>query len=179
MDFLIASVAQAAEPEDAILIEHIEKFPDRFTQAGKLAFKQIALGDNPVPETVEQTLVSLKGGENPDKFGVSSLLPTSVPLSHAKQIDGIFGRGFYAALEDLPEGEWAGPVRSGYGFHMVLVEEKEEPRLPALEEIREDVLFDWRRELTEDLKTARFNELKSRYEVITPEPGQPAEGPSE
>lgn len=179
MDFLVTSVAQAAEPEDSVLVQHMESFPDRFTRPGKLAFQQIALGENPDPEAVKQTLVSLKGGENPDKFGISSLLPASIPLSHAQQVDGIFGNGFYAALEKLPEGVWAGPVRSGYGFHMVLLEAKEDPKLPPFEDIREDVLFDWRRELMSDLTTARFDELKGKYEVTIPEPGQFAERLSE
>ena len=37
-----------------------------------------------------------------------------------------FGDKFVAKLADVPIGQWFGPVESGYGMHLVFVEERTE-----------------------------------------------------
>lgn len=168
MQFLTDSVAQALTPETSVLQSHLETNADRFRRAGTLAFEQVMLGTNPTEGDVRAALAALKAGADPLSMGVSSMLPTEVPASAPVQIDGGFGRGFSSALTELPVGEWSGPVRSGFGIHLVRVMEKEPPSLPELAEVEDKVLFDWRREQANSLSEAQFKALLTAYDVETP-----------
>ena len=78
----------------------------------------------------------------------------------------------FAQVQALPEGVWQGPVTSGYGSHIVRVTAREESRLPPLSEIREAVLFDWRREMSESLTQAQFEQLSAQYTITRPDLSQ-------
>ena len=85
-------------------------------------------------------------------------------------IDGTFGSGFYAAVADLPEGAWAGPVRSGYGVHVVRVAKREDTRVPDFEAVRERLEHDWRKQKTAELSDKEYQRMLSRYSVTQPDP---------
>lgn len=169
MQFLTDSAAQSLDPGEEVLAEHLTNNPDRFSRPGRIAFDQVYLGASPTEVEVTQALSSLKSGEAPATVGQSSLLPSQVPLSVPVQIDGGFGQGFHAGLAELPQGDWVGPVRSGYGLHLIRVTEVEQPELPDLDLIRDKVLFDWRREQADVLAEAQFNALRTGYEIIQPD----------
>jgi parvulin-like peptidyl-prolyl isomerase len=75
----------------------------------------------------------------------------------------------------LTPGEWAGPLESGYGVHLVRISNTEPARLPEFEEVRSQVtnlyLDDLRRRTNEEV----YKRLKSRYEIIIAEPAESTE----
>ena len=76
-----------------------------------------------------------------------------------------FGKRFADAVADLETGAWKGPVPSGFGLHLVLVEDKRPGFLPPLDEIRSEVRDEWisdRRRETDALVYAR---LRERYTI--------------
>ncbi|MCR9089314.1 MAG: peptidylprolyl isomerase [Rhodobacteraceae bacterium] len=175
MSFLTLSLAQSAEPEDGVLQEHLSENSERFLRPGEIAFQQIGLGPDPGPETIDSAIVGLNSGASPDEFGVPSLLPAMLELTRAQQVDGTFGRGFFDAISSLPPGQWAGPVTSGYGAHIVRVDAIRQPAVPAFEDVRDEVLFDWRRELKSELADAQINELKRNFDISMPTQDQLSE----
>ncbi|MBY8977998.1 peptidyl-prolyl cis-trans isomerase [Rhodobacteraceae bacterium NNCM2] len=168
MEFLTASVASAMEPDEAALRQHLDSFPERFTTSPRLAFAQVFLGEAPEDGDVTAALKALRDGADPMEIGARTLLPAFVPLSPATAIGATFGPGFAEALAAQPGDGWSGPVRSAYGAHLVRITEREAARLPPLDEIRERVLLDWRREMTEKLANARYQALRAQYEVVLP-----------
>ncbi len=170
MEFLTLSLAQASEPDDATLQAHLDENKERFLRPERVAFEQVAVGPTPETAQINEMLGALNGGADPAQFAGPSLLPAALPLSPAQKVDATMGRGFHALLNDLPVGQWVGPVASGFGYHLVRVNTREPARLPAFEDIREDVLFDWRRNLKSDLSEAQFVALKEKYDLITPTP---------
>lgn len=168
MQFLTDSAAQALTPEPSVLQAHLEANADRFEQPGRLGFEQVLLGANPSEAEVSQALAALQAGADPLTLGVASMLPAQVPPSAPVQIDGGFGRGFAEALSDLPLNQWAGPVRSGFGPHLIRMTGQQPPRLPDLAEVEDKVLFDWRREQANALSQAQFQALLTAYEIATP-----------
>jgi parvulin-like peptidyl-prolyl isomerase len=82
-----------------------------------------------------------------------------------------FGEEFAAAILTAAAGQWAGPVRSGYGVHVVYVRERVEGRLPVLADVRPLV----ERELTADRRRrqldAMYARLLERYRVVVEKPG--------
>lgn len=170
MGFLTASVAQSAIPDDAVLEQHLQDNPDRFRTTASAAFEQYGLAEGLDKIAIASILTQLRAGETPPTDSRLQLLPEVVRSSSQQRIDGIFGSAFFARLEDLPPGEWAGPVRSGFGLHLVRLEALVPGSLPPLEEVRDHVLSDWRRTLGVQLAEAQVATLMERYDVSRPEP---------
>ena len=81
-----------------------------------------------------------------------------------------FGAEFAAELFTLPLGRWQGPVKSGYGVHLVRVKERTPGRLPPLVEVRDAVARDWTAAKRRAMKEAHYQELLKRYSVTIEKP---------
>ena len=66
------------------------------------------------------------------ELGDELLLPREFTDEAQRDVAAQLGRDFAAALANLTDGQWSGPIRSGYGVHLVLVTRRTEGRLPAL-----------------------------------------------
>lgn len=60
--------------------------------------------------------------------------------------------------------------RTTYGRHLVRVLSVEQPRLPPLPEIRDEVERDWRATIRARLAEERIDALAARYEILRPDP---------
>jgi len=169
MQYLTESAAQTLVPQDEVLRAFMRDNPDSYETPEKMAFDQIYLGQGASHEAVENALAALAQGADPQTLGRGGLLPGSVPLSTQRQTTGTFGSGFFEALKGLEQGQWAGPVKSGYGVHLVRVNAVMPAALPDFEEVREKVLFDWRRAEAKALAETQYEAMKSRYVVVTPD----------
>lgn len=77
-----------------------------------------------------------------------------------------FGSEFAAALAELaPGNRWQGPVRSAYGEHAVLLTRRTELRYPELDEVRERVEADYRRERETAALETVTRAIRERYRV--------------
>lgn len=168
MEFLTEAGAQAIDPDDATLEAHLAENADQFARAPLVAFEQILLDDSAEGAAIEEILESLNRGSDPREAARPSLLPPRIPASPPRVIDGSFGTGFFEVLSALPVGEWAGPVDSAFGRHLVLVTEQDAGRLPELDEIRERVLQDYRAAFAADLREERYEAMRARYQVTRP-----------
>ncbi|MEV8466402.1 peptidyl-prolyl cis-trans isomerase [Fluviibacterium sp. DFM31] len=169
MLFLTESESQRMVPEDAVLEQHLQGNPERFVLPGQISFQQVYLGEAPDEETVRQSLDRLTEGQDPALIGVRSLLPAGMQAADPQQVDRLFGPGFFAATAQLPDATWAGPVRSGYGLHLVRIENRVAPLLPTLPDVREIVLADWRREQAQILADAYLAALRDTYDIAVPD----------
>ena len=171
MEFLTSSIVEGMEPEEAKIQAFFEKNQDKFKRPGRIGFQQVFLGETLDEAKVQQALVSLTAGDDPETVGVRSLIPSNLPLSVQTAVDGTFGRGFFRSLADLPDGQWAGPIRSGYGVHLVFITERQPPVVPALDEIRENVIRAWRTEIQKDLIEDQYQKMRARYDIALPATG--------
>ena len=75
------------------------------------------------------------------------------------------GPGFAAGVAALPPGEWSGPLRSGYGWHLVRVDAVRPAMVPSLDVVRDRVL----QAVLEERRAWRLREtlkaLRARYAV--------------
>ena len=71
-----------------------------------------------------------------------------------------------AKLGDVPTGQWFGPVESGYGVHLVFVEDRTEGRLPELAEIRDAVRRNWTNARRLESNEKFFQNLLKHYKVV-------------
>ncbi len=156
MEFLMDSTANAVDPVAGELEAYFAANKETYRLEPRLAFEQIYLGENSSPDTIARALSVLQSDPTVDPLtlGEHTLLPAELGLSSADVVFGVFGKGFFEQLAELPPGVWTGPVASTYGTHLVRIVDSLSTRTPRLEEVRKDVLRDW--------KTAKADEIRDR-----------------
>jgi hypothetical protein len=169
MEFLTDSAAAMIEPNEKDLRDHYAANVERFRAPAQVGFEQVFLGETVTEAEVETAKAAILAGSDPGDVGARTLLPFDVPVSVNTAIDGTFGKGFFEQVAELDPGKWIGPVRSGFGIHLVRVTKRIDAREPPLETIREAVLRDWSRKRAEEIGEKQFERLLSRYQVTYPD----------
>jgi len=156
MEFLMDSAANAVDPVAGELEAYFAANQELYQLEPRLAFEQIYLGESPSSEAIARALSVLQSDPAIDRLtlGQRTLLPPQLGLSPADVVFGVFGKGFFERVAKLPPRVWAGPVASTYGVHLVRILDSLPARAPRLEEVRKDVLRDW--------KTAKQGEIRDR-----------------
>lgn len=167
MEFLTETGAQSVDPDDATLADHLAANAKQFSRAPVLALQQVFLGQGTAGAA--EIAVKLNSGGDPAAFGERTLLPRALPAGPPRVIDSSFGTGFFDRLLDLPQGEWVGPIPSTFGQHLVRITDLRAGGVPPLDDIREDVLQDWRGTLTTQLREDRLKVMRARYAVSRPD----------
>jgi hypothetical protein len=172
MEFIAEDLVVAAEPTEADLAAYLAKHPDAFRQDRQLTFRHVYLnpekhGDQ-LDADVAKLLADLKAaGAQADisKLGDPTLLERAFRNESQRRVEANFGAEFSAKLASLPLGEWTGPVLSGFGTHLVLVEERTEGRIATLDEVRPQVRREWENARRLEMNTKFLETLLKQYEV--------------
>ena len=169
MDFLTTSVAQTATPDEEVLRNYLQDNAERYQSPASIAFEQVYLGKETNARDTDKVLAQLIAGVNPRDLGQRSLLPSSMPLSGATKINGSFGTGFFEAASKIDVDNWTGPLRSGFGYHLIRITEHTDSSQQDFEKIEGVLLEDWRREMSQTLSEAQFEVLKDQYTIQLPD----------
>jgi hypothetical protein len=116
-------------------------------------------------------LVALDAGGSPadePPVGDPFMLQQSYVERSQLEIGELFGREFAAALAELPEGTWQGPLRSAYGWHLVRVDQQQPGRQLEFEEVSRRVAADFRQHQRRQANEAFYQSLLDRYEIVRP-----------
>lgn len=167
MEFLTDTGIYLKEPSPGELERYFAANEQAYRSEPRLAFEQLYLGKSPPDDTVSQTLERLlsESAIDPSKLGQQTVLPAQLKLSQPTAVDSVFGEGFYSQVAGLAPGKWGGPVKSVYGTHLVRTLDGRPARLPALEEIRDSVLRDWKSSKANENREQDYAKRRSRYIV--------------
>ena len=80
-------------------------------------------------------------------------------------VSGVFGKGFFEQLVELEPAQWVGPVESTYGVHLVRILDSLPSRTAPLEEVRKEVLRDWKMAKANEIHDRDYAERRARFEV--------------
>jgi len=81
-----------------------------------------------------------------------------------------FGSEFANALATLEPGAWTGPIDSGFGVHLVWIEDIQPARMPTLDEVRSQVRLALRTERRAEAFTQKMQALREAYGVASARP---------
>ena len=167
MEFLTDTGSYLQKPSPGELEAYFTANKQAYQSEPRLAFEQIYLGKTPSSDTVSLSLETLQPqpAKDPNTLGQRTLLPAQLKLSRPDAIDSVFGKGFYSQIAQLEPGEWAGPVTSVYGTHLVRTLDDLPPHMPPLEEVRETVLKNWQTAKAKDNRAQDYAERLSHYIV--------------
>ncbi len=167
MEFLMDTGAYLRKPNEGELEAYFIANAGYYRSKLRLAFEQIYIGEAPASDAIAQSLGALRSvpPADPATLGAHSLLPAQLGLSPSNAVDGVFGEGFFDLLAELSPGEWAGPVVSAYGVHLVRVLATLPARTPPLEEIRGAVLKNWREAKAQEIREQVYAERRAHFTV--------------
>lgn len=176
MDFLTADLATMEEPTRDELKEWFAKNAGRFALPPHVSFRHVYFSPDKHGASTREAAaatINLIAGKRPgspevaaagDPFMFRNTYGDSTPAQVAKE----FGPEFANALFDLEAKSWQGPIRSGYGWHLVWIDSTEPGRIPDFEEVEPNVKSAWVEERYREIKRVALEEMRSRYLVTMP-----------
>ncbi|MBW0159566.1 peptidyl-prolyl cis-trans isomerase [Sedimentimonas flavescens] len=167
--YLAEAPAAAQEPDEASLQAFYDANAARFEAPGIVSFQHVLLSSKLAREEIDEALAQLRNGAAPESLGAAQLIPPifeEIPLS---AVDRVFGAGFAQQVATLPQGQWTGPVSSGFGPHLVYLYQYAPGELPELEAVRDKVVAEWRAEQVRAAREAFVETLLSRYDIEMPD----------
>lgn len=176
MEFVTEPSDDLLVADDAQLQAFLEANKAEFRVEPRIAFAQVYVNPGKpgeaAPMRAQQTLEALKAsdsGDVPLDAGDPTMLPPSMPLTPLSRIARDFGETFARNLTDLPEDEWAGPIKSPYGLHLVRVTKRLDGYDPSLAEVRDAVEQKWRTHKRDEFQEQAYDDLLAKYEVVLPD----------
>jgi hypothetical protein len=168
LEFLTDDMAAVIKPTDDDLAAYLASNADTFVRDTNYTFDQVYINpEQPgmaLDAHVAELLLALKEGDS--GAGDGGLLPFHYEAASSRVVDGSFGLGFSQKLDGLKVGEWQGPVESGLGLHLVLLESRVAGTLPELAEIRSDVEREWANDKRLETRRLINDQLVTEYEVV-------------
>jgi peptidyl-prolyl cis-trans isomerase C len=183
VEFVNEDLDTQAQPDEPALAAYFRAHQDRYNTAPVVSFQHFFVSADAGGEIVaklraQRLLRSLQrgvaaGGTAPrntaagDPFAAGSQF-TALSRGAA---NGLFGDSQLSeALFAQPVGEWTGPYRSAYGWHLVRISDRQGVQPAALEAIRARVIADYSSDLREQRNLLAFRRIASKYRIVTTEP---------
>jgi parvulin-like peptidyl-prolyl cis-trans isomerase-like protein len=161
--------ASTRAPTDADLSAYLTANQARFVQPAILTFEQVFLGHAASgPEVVQAVAITregLRSGTDPEKLGKPTLLPRRMTRTPADLVARDFGASFAHALENMPVGEWVGPIDSSFGAHYVRVADRTPAAAPQLAAVRDQVVREWENERRQRARNDAYTKMRGEYQV--------------
>ena len=171
LEFLIGDTSRIVEPADAELRRFYDTNAERFGVEARVSFTQLFF--NPEKRQHAETdaraaLVSISGmgADGAAAIGDPILLENEFHEVDEQTVAKMFGADFARAIFLLRPGSWAGPVKSGYGVHLVRVTNLSPATVLSFEEVRPKVLEEWRHQQQTQAKAVYLSKLREKYGVV-------------
>jgi hypothetical protein len=180
------TASETFSPSDAELKRYYDAHPDAYRGPATVTFTHVFLdneaahpgGAQKAAEAMRLKLEARRAGfsDGPahgDRFAYLQNYIDRTP----DFVGGQFGPGFQAALAKLePSSRWQGPIRSDYGWHLVLLTDRRPAELPPFATVREQVKDDLLRETIAAYRKKAIADLAARFEVTLKDLPKPRPG---
>ncbi len=172
-EFIQQDLGVPDAPDDATLRRWFAQHRLQYLTGPRVALSQVYFspdrdGDAGAKARAERALKILNAGKitRAPQLGDSFPGPSDVGTIGGDDAARLFGESqLTSALTTLPVGRWSGPLRSGYGWHLVYVSQRLPPSIPSFEEIRGKVADDYRDEQRRIFNAREYEKLRSKYHV--------------
>ena len=177
LEFVSEDVAAHAEPTDEQLRAYLKEHADAFRGDRRFTFRQVYLnpqqrGTNLGRDATKLLAQLRRAGTNADiaALGDSLMLENEFNGIAAAEVVKRFGERFSAALGEMPVGQWQGPTESGFGVHLVIIAERTDGSMPALEDVRAAARREWTHARRLEANEKFYGTLLQRYVVTIERP---------
>jgi hypothetical protein len=169
MQFLIEDTTEPATPTEADLTGYFEAHRAEFRTAPFLTFSHVYFSADRRADAAADARAALAtiardpGSVRGDPFMLRYDYADVTRDDVARLFGGEFADALFALTTD--DGIWQGPVRSGYGWHLVRVVAKTTPAEPAFADVREGVLAAWLDDARRRANRENLDRLRAQYEI--------------
>jgi len=184
LEFLTADLVASIEPTELELEAYLGANPERYRREYTVSFTQVYFGEEEGTDPVRRAegalrQVQAESDVDPQSLGDPMMLPTVYRDQRERGVFAALGPDFGEQVVDLPVGEWAGPVTSAFGLHLVRVDAFEPGRASELSDVRDAVYRDLTSKRTREAEEQFFESLLAQYTVTVdwPEGMDPVEVP--
>lgn len=165
IDSLIASVtaeADAANPSDDDLAQHLADNPERFSYIAKAAVQAWQTDDE---SAAQGFIAALRAGDSAEDLDTVRPVP-DLPsgMMSLEILANYVGPGIAAAVAEMPIGSSAVFARRGRWL-VIRINDKERETLTDISTIRNRVLIDYRRSLADQTLSTYIENLRERANV--------------
>ena len=174
MEFILKSNIIVPEPNKMELEnyfkENINKFTDPpkvsfshiYFSADKVGYKQAEINAKAVLEDLEKQPALKRAPTLGDPF----MLLYDYNDIDKKETERLFGTSaFTDSLFTVKQDQWTGPLQSGYGWHLLYVNDRKSDFVPPLSEIRGRVLEMYKIDKSKEMDNLAMEELIDKYTV--------------
>ena len=170
MNFLSNDLATLKEPTTEELKSYYEKNKTHYLLPSIYSFYQVSFrmdSRQSARKDAEAFLQSIQSQEPGDLENSGDELPFPYFFEDmdANELNRELGLEFSEAIEDLIVGQWTGPIRSGFGWHVIFIKEKTPPTEPGFENIVERLKRDLEYENQIRVNDQVYTELRKNYSV--------------
>lgn len=166
MEF-VAEARTPAAPTEADLQAWLDAHPGDYLIEPKYSLRQVYFDPPRHGERLEAgiaaALRALEGGK--PVSGDPTMLPPALSATPAFEVARVFGEEFENALRTLPVGSWQGPVRSGFGLHLVELKARDGGQRATLDKVRGAVERDLMHARNKEANEAFYRNLRKAYSV--------------
>lgn len=174
LEFLSKDLVHPAEPSPQELRDWFAAHSEHYTDPDLYTLSHIFLNPDKRGEHTLQDAEAIRGRlssrkevpANIEEFGDSFMLPHYFSDRSERDLKKVFGAEFSSRVVNLELGKWSGPIRSGYGIHVVYLHHYKAAPQQTFELIKDRVRKDWMEAKREELNEQFIKGLLSRYDII-------------
>ena len=172
LELLAEDVASLVPPTDEQLQTYLAGHGEDFMVEPRLTLRQVYFSTDRRGAAAEQDALELlqrittDGPEGDfENFGDPLPLPPRIQNLREGEIARLFGTVFTDGLTGIEIDRWAGPIESGFGLHLVFIEERVEGRSPQLDEVRDAVQREWLSQRRREAVDGLYDRLAENYTI--------------
>lgn len=170
MAFISEDLASLDKPEEQELQAFLVAHAEDYRQPSRFSFRHIYLNTSKRGESAQSDAIALLANlktqdSNATLLGDPLMVKQQFNLETERDIERVLGSQFLQSLNDIPTGSWQGPISSGFGLHLVRVDERIEGKVSQLNEVRDEVVRDLGSEKRDQTNKAFYQNIRKRYTV--------------
>jgi peptidyl-prolyl cis-trans isomerase C len=175
--FLQTDLSVPQDPAPEVLENWFRRNQTRYVTAPRVSFAQIYFspdrgGDALAEARARNALnrLSHAGTARASQLGDPFPVPSTAVALEPDAVERLLGRSELSReLFTAPVAQWLGPIRSGYGWHIIYVTARRPSQPAVFDEIRSRVLADYIEEQREVLNAQAIEKLRAKYTIIREE----------
>lgn len=163
MEFLVQdTTANLTEPDETELRRFYAANSTHYQTPARVSFTQIYFRSEVGAKQAWENLKTNSAAASGDRI----LLERDYTGVDEQTVTALFGPEFAAKIFALESGRWHGPIASGYGFHWVMIDERQAAQPRSFEAVREQLREAWQRSQLAKANEQFFAGLLRKYDVI-------------
>ena len=183
MEFLSEDVANLEQPTEEELQAYLVAHQGDYRKASRFSLRQIYFNTSKRGQSAEADAIALLAklqvkDSDAASLGDPLMLKHEFKNETETEIQRALGSKFLQLLNGVSVGSWQGPIMSGFGLHLVHIDERTEGGAPELDEVRDQVVRDWGVQNRNLSNKAFYERLRKRY-TVTVEDYSPTSMPSQ